>query len=329
LRVGPESAGAYPGPACYGKGGLSATVSDANLVLGRLRSDNFLGGQMRLDESAAFAAIDRLSRRMKCTVNEAATGVIRVANEHMTRALRVISVERGIDPRDFSLACFGGAGGLHVCALAESLGMQRAMVPAHAGVLSALGMLVAPRGRHLSRTHTGLLEDFEPKVLEDQLDNLRITAESELAAEGIDPRSTKTEYSVDLRYQGQSYTLSVPWQAMNNLAPAFHRLHQHRFGHSLAMPLELVNLRVAVSAPQNSIKPTEPDAGTGVPFDHVKLVGVDNPVPVFQRDALDVSGCLKGPLLIVEPVSTTYVAPGWDCAVTAGGSLSLQVLEKI
>ncbi|MCP4040904.1 MAG: hydantoinase/oxoprolinase family protein, partial [Gammaproteobacteria bacterium] len=166
LQVGPESAGADPGPACYGNGGGEPTVTDANLVLGRLRADAFLGGAMILDESAARNVMKDLGRELNLSQQGAAEGVIRVANEHMARALRVISVERGIDPRGMALVSFGGAGGLHVCALAEALGMKKALVPIHAGVLSALGMLVAPPGRQLSRTLNGLLRELPEEIME-------------------------------------------------------------------------------------------------------------------------------------------------------------------
>jgi N-methylhydantoinase A len=159
LAVGPESAGADPGPACYGRGGRLPTVTDANLVLGRLRPAAFLGGGMQLDAVAARLAVGRLARQMQLSLQQAAQGIIELANEHMAQALRVISVQRGIDPAVYTLTAFGGAGGLHVCALADALGMKHALVPIHAGVLSALGMLAAPRGRQLSHTQCGLIKD--------------------------------------------------------------------------------------------------------------------------------------------------------------------------
>ena len=185
LQVGPESAGAAPGPACYGKGGVEPTVTDANLVLGRLRPDAFLGGEMSLDMVAAEQAVGSVAEHLGVGLYEAAEGIIRIANEHMARALRVISVQRGIDPRQMTLACFGGAGGLHVCALAESLGMSQAMVPIHGGVLSALGMLTAPRGRQLSRTHQGLLHEISVAEIELELGVLHKEGEASLLQEGV------------------------------------------------------------------------------------------------------------------------------------------------
>ncbi|MGB5261764.1 MAG: hydantoinase/oxoprolinase family protein, partial [Gammaproteobacteria bacterium] len=165
LQVGPESAGADPGPACYGRGGARPTVTDANLVLGRLQADAFLGGAMALDVGAARQVMQTLASGLECSIEEAAQGVLAVANEHMAQALRVISVQRGEDPASYVLMSFGGAGGLHVCALAEALGMARALVPVQAGVLSALGMLVAPPSRQLSHTLTGELQGFDESVL--------------------------------------------------------------------------------------------------------------------------------------------------------------------
>ena len=216
LLVGPESAGADPGPACYGNGGREATVTDANLVLGRLLPDAFLGGRMRLDADAARQALHRLGTAMglpaEHAAEQAAIGIIDLANEHMARALRVISVQRGIDPRSAHLCSFGGAGGLHVCALADALGMTRAIVPERAGVLSALGMLVAPPGRLLTRTWLGPLAARDDAEVAVALDALAQQGVEALAAEGIDPALTAREDSVDLRYRGQSYTLNLPWQ---------------------------------------------------------------------------------------------------------------------
>jgi N-methylhydantoinase A len=182
LRVGPESAGADPGPACYGRGGHEATVTDANLVLGRLDANRFLGGRMRLDSEAARAALAGLAQGTGLSIEEAALGVVRLADEHMARALRVISVQRGLDPRDFVLTSFGGAGGLHVCALAEALGMSRALVPVHAGVLSALGMVVTPAGRTLTRTRLGLLDGADDLEIEAALSELAESGIAEIVA---------------------------------------------------------------------------------------------------------------------------------------------------
>jgi N-methylhydantoinase A len=204
LLVGPESAGADPGPACYGRGGQAPTVTDANLVLGRLAPEAFLGGRLRLDTVAARGALAGLARRLDLSPEQAALGVVRVANAHMAAALRLISVERGIDPRPFTLASFGGAGGMHVCDLATALGMTQALVPVQAGVLSALGMLASRPGRRLSRTWLGRLEQLDAALVDARLAELGAEGCRALAAEGVPQEAMALDYGLDLRYHGQS-----------------------------------------------------------------------------------------------------------------------------
>jgi len=248
LVVGPESAGADPGPACYGRGGQLVTVTDANLVLGRLRPSAFLGGNMTLDTAAADRVLGQLAEQTGLQRLQAAQGVIDLANEHMAQALRVISIQRGIDPSGYTLTAFGGAGGLHVCALAEALDMRHALVPVHAGVLSALGMLVAPRGRQLSHTLNCLLDGQREDRIRARFRSLEQQGQSELVAEGIARADIRSEYSMDLRYHGQSFSLNVPFQAIAQSREDFHAAHRQRFGHRLDTEVELVNLRVGLSA---------------------------------------------------------------------------------
>lgn len=328
LQVGPESAGAMPGPACYGKGGNEPTVTDANLVLGRLLPEAFLGGGMRLDPGAAERAVGHIARELRLGLHEAAEGIIRIANEHMARALRVMSVQRGIDPRQLTLASFGGAGGLHVCALAQALGMRQALVPVHAGVLSALGMLCAPRGRQLSRTHQGLLATISEDEIDAQLEQLWQEGEHSLIQEGVEPESIRAQPRLDLRYHGQSYTLTVPWQPGGGCAAgieAFHLAHQERYGHRLDLPVELVNLRLQLQGPQPRLPLLRREAGRSAePVSFTSLFGIDDVVPVWSRDALAPGQELQGPALIIEQVSTTWLAPGWLCQVDPYANLVLQ-----
>lgn len=325
LQVGPESAGASPGPACYGGGGTEATVTDANLVLGRLRPDAFLGGGMSLDAAAAEKAVGAIAKRMHIGLHEAAEGIIRIANEHMARALRVMSVQRGLDPRQMTLNSFGGAGGLHVCALADALGMRHAMVPVHAGVLSALGMLTAPRGRQLSRTHRCLLRETDAKEIAGLFGELEEEGEQSLRQElpsgGIDFR-----YSLDLRYRGQSYTLNVPWEGRcEGSESAFHRAHEERYGHKLELPVELVNLRLELKGPQPELPLTlAGGAGAEAFIGRASLYGIDAAVDVWAREGLCGGDEVVGPALITERVSTTYLAPGWRCSVDPHGNLMLE-----
>ncbi len=325
LQVGPESAGAAPGPACYGQGGRQATVTDANLVLGRLLPDAFLGGALTLDVEAAGAVIGTLAQRMELDLHEAAAGIVAVANEHMAQALRVISVQRGIDPRNFVLTSFGGAGGLHVCALAEALGMRRALVPVQAGVLSALGMLVAPPARQLSHTLTGLLDVFPDVVLEQALQALAAEGREALQAEGIAMRDIEVAFRLDLRYQGQSYTLEVPWQGSAACRDTFEELHERRYGHRLALPVELVTLRCSLQGQPLAISlPEVETTGKAPPARVTGVAGCAQPVPVHARATLGAGQRFAGPALITETVATTWLAPGWQCEVDRVGNLLLE-----
>jgi N-methylhydantoinase A len=327
LQVGPESAGAAPGPACYGRGGRLPTVTDANLLLGRLLPDAFLGGGMSLDYGAAESAMGAVATALGCSLEAAASGVIRVANEHMSHALRVISVQRGVDPRGFTLTSFGGAGGLHVCALAESLGMSQAMIPCYGGVLSALGMLVAPRGRELSRSNIVLLEALKEQEIEAIFRRLERQGVQALVEEGVAEGQIARQRSVDLRYQGQSFSLNLPWSGMSQVGVDFHREHQARYGHSFEFPVELVNVRVRVRERGGmpfSLEQTEvPEQGAAGVLKMVELVGVGE-APVYPRAALRVGQRLSGPALITEQVATSLVEPGWSCLVDRSGVLLLE-----
>lgn len=328
LQVGPESAGADPGPACYGQGGSLPTVTDANLVLGRLRPDAFLGGRMRLDGDAAQRALGDLGRQTGMSPEVLAEGIIRVANEHMARALRVISVQRGIDPRGFTLVSFGGAGGLHVCALADALGMRRAMVPVHAGVLSALGMLATRPGRQLVRTWPGLMGELEDRRLLDVLANLAEEGIQALHEEGFERSDIIPTYSLDLRYLGQSYTLNVPWHSCAQAAADFHTQHEARYGHRMDAPVELVNLRVALAGPETPIglpPVTRREAASAIEW--LRLEGIDRPVPRFERSQLAAGQRITGPALVTEMASTTWLAVGWDCLLDEAGNLVLSRSE--
>jgi N-methylhydantoinase A len=280
---------------------------------------------MTLDVNAAEAALDRIGMRMGCSRFEAADGIVAVANEHMARALRVISVQRGEDPREFTLASFGGAGGLHVCALAEALEMTEAMVPVHAGVLSALGMLAGRPGRQLSRTLPGVLGELDADVVEDGFSELEIEGRAFLAEERISLDSIAADRSVDLRYLGQSYTLNVPWTDPADAANRFRLRHLERYGHELDAPVELVNVRLGIH-------------GQPVPFE-LERVGAcvtaepcgwsdvgGTRVAVYRREELASEQVIRGPAIVTETVATTWVASGWRCRVDPWGNLMLTLL---
>ena len=331
LNVGPQSAGAAPGPACYGKGGKLPTVTDANLVLGRLRADGFLGKGMRLDIVAAQQAMQTIAQPLGLSIEEAALGVVRIANEHMVRALREISVQRGHDPSDFVLTCFGGAGGLHVCALADDLRMSRAIVPVHGGVLSALGMLVAQPTRELSSSFIQDLINSNLMRLQEKFTELEQQGIAELRSE-VSGTSLDIQRSMDLRYQGQSFTLNLPWNGsteaeLGELRQAFNGLHKSTYGHALNMPVELVNVRVSIKGERPPFElpkimlPHENEHNAALP---VNCFGFDEPVQVYQRELLVRGQLIKGPALILEKVSTTLLDTQWSCVVDDWGNLLLK-----
>ena len=322
LQVGPVSAGADPGPACYGRGGHQATVTDANLVLGRLPGSALLGGNLALDLTGARRTLTELAARLGLESAEtAALGVVRLANEHMAQALRVISIQRGIDPRQFTLVAFGGAGGLHVCDLADDLEIGRILAPLQAGVLSALGMLVAPSGRQLTRTLARLLRDCSDMEINHDLEQLAQTGQSSLVAEGVNVAQLSLNPALDLCYRGQGYPLTVPWTNSSTAEQLFHAAHEQRYGHRLDAPVEVVNLRMGVRCP--GIKLSLPELKTGMcsGWDTGRVHGCPEPVPIMQRAQIPVAVDIPGPLLVCDTVATTYVAPGWCCRRDKYGNL--------
>lgn len=323
LQVGPESAGADPGPACYGRGGTQPTVTDANLVLGRLPASSRLGGKLALDAKAAHRAVAELAAEMGMSVEAAAEGIVAIANEHMVRALRVISVQRGFDPADFSLCCFGGAGGLHVCDLAAALGCSEVLVPNHGGVFSALGMLLAPRERQLSRTLNRPLGDLDAAEVERIADELEGEGRAAMAAEGVAGEAIAASVTVDLCYVGQSFPLNLPWQAdLAALTEVFHRAHQQRYGHRLDLPVQLITLRLTLRAPSAvESLPTGLSAQPGEAEEWCQVAGCEHAVPRYRRDSLARGQAVAGPALISEVVATSWVAPGWQAEVDAWGNL--------
>jgi len=261
-------------------------------------------------------------------VEAAAEGIIAIANEHMARALRVMSVQRGVDPRELTLVCFGGAGGLHVCALAESLGMTQALIPVHGGVLSALGMLVAPRARQLSRTLNMPLARAKAEVIDEALTRLAEQGVPALMSEGMSQSDIVSTPSLDLRYQGQSYTLNLPWQGdTQQTAAAFHRGHRERYGHAMEdLEVELVNVRLQLRGPEPLLSLAGPETESVASRREVDTLGNASPVDVYERQGLMVGEEIIGPALITERVSTSFISEGWRCRVDASGSLLLHAV---
>ena len=325
LLVGPESAGASPGPACYGQGGTQVTVTDANLLLGRIPENTLLGGYLPLDLHAAEQAVSILANDMGCNVLEAARGIVRLANAHMARALRVMSVERGYDPADYALLCFGGAGGLHACDLAELLSMKRIIIPARSGVLSAMGMLVSEPGRELSQAVLASLKTLTDEDIGRRFQLLEADAGAQLTDEGCAPESLVFRHQLELRYKGQSATISINWSAGGDHETAFHEAHTRASGLRLPHPVELVNIRLSARAPavlksidirQNSGALTEGQV--------IHMPELACKVPMYHRTGLPPGESVQGPLLLTESDATAWIKPGWELRLDEWGNLLLQ-----
>jgi N-methylhydantoinase A/oxoprolinase/acetone carboxylase beta subunit len=303
LRVGPESAGADPGPACYGVG-EQPTVTDAHVALGRIDESQLAGGEMRLDLRRADIAIDRIAQRLDMDRVAAAEGILRVADANMERAIRLISVERGHDPRDFALVAFGGCGGLHACGLARELGMRTVLVPEHAGALSALGMLLADNVRDYAAGVLNL-DDFET-----------VFRDLERRAKKDSP-GARLARTADVRYAGQSYELNVPWEPADPGGP-FHRAHDRVYGYAnpeRAVQIVALRLRAVrtVEKPKLSTRARRPVMQAPA-VRRVHVSGRWRRIPVFSRAQLGV-GQLNGPALVVDYGSTTLVPAGWRFAL--------------
>jgi N-methylhydantoinase A/oxoprolinase/acetone carboxylase beta subunit len=330
LRVGPESAGADPGPACYGVGS-DATVTDANLVLERMAPSHFLGGRMALDAGRAVEAIGKLAAAMNAPVERAALGVVQVANAVMERALRTVSLERGHDPRDFTLVAFGGAGPQHACELAAALDIPRVLVPLHPGLLSALGVAMADVVKDYSRTV--MIRDAGGMAgLEAAFAELETQGRAEMTAEGFQPDALEVQRSLDVRYRGQSFELPVEWpdgdSPYDAMAAGFHQAHLQRFGYmDERNAVEVVNARLRIVAPT-----ARPELEHGAP--HQGDAPSDGEAPVwfeagtqathvYDREALHAGHRFKGPALVYQMDATTVVPPGWQAEVDSYRNLIL------
>jgi N-methylhydantoinase A len=341
LRVGPQSAGADPGPVCYGRGGRRPTVTDANLVLGRLAPDYFLGGRLPLDVQAAGQVLTELAREAGLSsqsgtdgldpAQRAALGLNQVVNAHMERALRVISVERGYDPGDFVLVSFGGAGGLHACDLARGLGIRRVLIPPGASTLSAFGMLTADVVKDYVQT-VMLPGDTAYDDLDRRLRSLAERGQREVAAEGVPADRITLHQELDMRYQGQSYELTLPLTP--HFAAAFHRAHHRAYGHSEpSAPVEVVNVRLrAVGAvtppplPQAEI--ASPDPSQALDGHRLLVTGSRRAeAPFYLGERLRPGNVVTGPAIIAQPDTTVFLSPGDEATVDGYFNLVIEVMR--
>ncbi len=335
LQVGPRSAGAVPGPACYGRGD-EATVTDANLVLGRLQADHFLGGRMRLDSDRAVRAVERVGVRLGCSAVEAAKAIVAVANAGMEHALQVVSSRRGIDPAECWLVSFGGAGGLHAAALAEAMNLQGVIVPPDPGILSATGMVLADvvNDYSVSLARTG--EGIDLAGLRSSFGRLMDRAAEGLFRDGFDLDDAECERMIDLRYRGQAYELTVPLESLTDvglLAVPFHRAHRERYGTAdELLPVEAVTARVRAVVRTEKMRPARlgeaggqraaPIRSGSIVFEGAVSAGV------FERATLLAGHVIDGPAVIVEAHATTLVPPGWISRIEQLGHLRMMRAGK-
>jgi len=325
LRVGPRSAGAVPGPACYGRGGAEPTVTDANVVLGRIPPEEFLGGAMSLEAGLSHAAVERLAHAMGKSAVEAALGVVRVAEANMARAVRAVTARRGHDPRDFSLVSFGGAGGLHACALAEVLEVPRVIVPPYCGVLSALGMVVAPPVVDVSQTVVHLRDRLDDPRIAAECGRLNLAASERLP----DEDTAAVEVYADVRFRGQSHELKVrvTRPSLAAIEEAFRAAYAASYGRvPEGREIEIVTLRLrrVGHAPDVSLPPLEVLSararGTASVVDET---GTRHSAPTVSRQAL-LGAVTPGPLLVIDPEATTYVPPDWSASGRGDGTVILE-----
>ena len=349
LKVGPQSAGAVPGPACYGQGGTLATVTDANLVLGYLNPARLYGGTIRIHPDRARSAVETIGRRLGLSTLEAAHGIVEVANASMLRALRLVSVQRGHDLRRFSLIAYGGAGPVHAGALARQCGIGRVIVPAHSGAFSALGCLVSPLRYDAVQTHRARLDAWDGKLVEDRFRALEEQCLRPILEEGHAASTVAVRRSLDVRYVGQNYEIELPWERdPAGLRPAFEARHRQLYGYATGEGVECVNLRVvarlsdaAAAAPHPGPLPEGERGEVGGRGQGegaaAALAGSQRAyfpetgevtMPRYDRAALPAGTVVTGPAVIEDEWSTIVVYPGQRAAADARGHLVLD-LEPI
>ncbi len=335
LRVGPRSAGADPGPACYGKCNLP-TVTDANLVLGRIAPRFFLGGNMTLDPKRSIKAIEVLAQKIGKSRLETAEGIISIANANMVKAIRVISIERGYDPRDFSLISFGGAGGIHAAEMSVHLGIPQIIVPKNAGVLSALGFLLADSIKDYPKS----ILRSEQLVSDDELDHsfsvLKAQCFADMKAEGFLPEDIRILRYLELRYSGQSYEITIPYGSRSVWKNSFHQAHERLYSyHHKGRDIEIVNIRTtAVGTGQKitlkRLPFTTSDASPAI-LHHQDIYsnGQKSRAPVYDRSQLLTGNMLSGPALVADYESTTFIPPSFLASVDGFLNLILKQKESI
>ena len=334
LQVGPESAGASPGPVCYDKGGVTPTVTDANLLLGYLNPQHLVGGALKLDaDKARHAFTERVATPLGMSLDQAAHGAHLIAASNMIRAIKAVSTERGRDPREFALFAFGGNGPVFACGMATALGIKRIVVPPSAGLFSSFGLLYADVEHHYSRTFRRLLRKSDPREIARAWDALAKQATDQLAAEGFTAGKTKIRRSAALHYHGQTYELTVPLPDgpldLNHLEEAFGREHEKTYGHRAGEdePVELVSIQVVgqglregASVPER-VRPSRPEPTPPPP--RRAYFGSWFETPVVRRSDLSTPRC--GPLIVEEYDATCVIPPGAAAELDAGGNIVIEL----
>jgi N-methylhydantoinase A len=339
LRVGPRSAGAVPGPACYRRGGAEPTVTDANVVLGRLPSVARLAGELALDVEAANAAVDSIAAPLSLDRIAAARGIVAVADAAMANAIREITVSRGIDPRDFSLLAFGGAGPLHAASLAEELEIPRVVVPANPGVLSAWGMLHTDTRHDLVQSFFVPIARLSGALLAESMASLCGRARTLLADDGVTDGAVELVPAADLRYVGQEYSVTVPWSleedpvtVVRELSERFAAAHLDRYGHNNpGESVECVNLRVTALGRIAKIPSRilgRHDGAARTAGERSYFDGGWHETPVYRRESLGAGASVHGPAILLEDACTIAVPPGWGGTVSSHGHLILERSER-
>ena len=341
FKVGPESAGSRPGPACYGRGGTRPTVTDANLVLGRLDAGSFLGGEMALAPARAEAAIAGLAEALGIDAHEAAEGVLTIVNSNMANAIRSKTVQKGLDPRDFALVAFGGAGPLHGAEVAAMLEIPEVVVPPHPGITSAAGLLTTDLKYDQIKTAFQVKGVVDAARLDRDFARLDAELRAQYAAAGLGAAAVETRRAGDLRYVGQGYELRVPFPpgrldeaGLEKVWEAFHEAHAREYGHHFAdSPIEIVNVRITGTGRMPKIAPPpEPGAGsleaakTRTARSVFRANGAleSRETTFYRRDALPAEAPFAGPAVVVQKDATTVVPPGWSARLDRSANLILR-----
>lgn len=327
LRVGPHSAGSEPGPACYGRGGQQATVTDASVVLGYIDPANFAGGTLRLDPALSRQVIqDTIAGPLNLSVEDAALGIHRVLNAQMAEAIRLVSIGRGIDPRGYALLPLGGGGPMHACALASELGISAIVVPAHPGVLSAAGLLGAPVEHEVSAAFPCPLASLDRPTLDRALAELDQRCHALMVAEGIS--GAEIRHYADVCYIGQSYHLEVPLadRSADGLYRAFLAAHERVYGHGTDVPARIVNLRTVHRAALGSvaIETTRQPQPTPPTTRIIRVAAGAAAAAIWQRTAFTPTTSVPGPAIIEQADTTTLVEPGWTARLASADALILE-----